>query len=103
MKQAVGSSLLIIAGNSLAGSLGYLGQVDLNWNLTVSFTFAAGLGTVLGSYLGQFVSARQLQKGFGYFLLAIATFVLIKNYTDARTPQTEPASAKPSIQARERI
>jgi uncharacterized membrane protein YfcA len=87
MKQAIGTSLLIIAGNSVAGLLGYLGHIDLNWHLTVSFTFAAGLGTVLGSYLGQFISARQLQKGFGYFLLAIAAFVLFKNHASLEDSQ----------------
>lgn len=95
MKQAIGTSLLIIAGNSVAGLLGYLGHIDLNWHLTVSFTFAAGLGTLLGGYLGQFISARQLQKGFGYFLLAIATFVLVKNYVSFRfskPPTTSMAS-----------
>src|SRR5262249_27961470 len=31
MKHAVGTSLVVIAMNSLSGSLGYLGQVDLPW------------------------------------------------------------------------
>jgi uncharacterized protein len=91
MKQAIGTSLLIIAGNSVAGLLGYLGHIDLNWPLTVSFTFAAGVGTVLGTYLGQFVSARHLQKGFGYFLLAIATFILLKNHASFRISQVPSA------------
>jgi hypothetical protein len=85
MRQAIGTSLVIIAANSVAGLLGYLGRVPIDWHLTVSFTLAAGLGTVLGTYLGEFVSARQLQKGFGYFLLAIAAFVLVKNYANSRT------------------
>ncbi len=92
MKQAIGTSLLIIAGNSVAGLLGYLGQIELNWHLTISFTFAAGLGTVLGTYLGQFVSARQLQKGFGYFLLAIAAFVFFKNQAHLKSSQLAPAA-----------
>lgn len=79
MVQAIATSLLIIALNSAAGLLGYLGHINLDWRLTVSFAFAAALGTLIGSYLGQFVSAKQLQKGFGYFLLAIATLVLIQN------------------------
>lgn len=102
MKQAIGTSLLIIAGNSVAGLLGYLGQIDLNWHLTASFTFAAGLGTVLGTYLGQFVSARQLQKGFGYFLLVIAVFVLFKNQDNLKNsqrPQAAPLAAKARIAA----
>ena len=92
MKQAIGTSLLIIAGNSVAGLLGYLGHIDLNWHLTVSFTFAASVGTLLGSYLGQFISARQLQKGFGYFLVAIATFVLLKNCTNLQRPHPPAAT-----------
>lgn len=79
IKQAIGSSLLIIAANALAGFIGYLGKVDLDWSLTVTFTFLAGLGTVLGGYLSQFVEAKNLQKGFGYFLLAVAAFVLFQN------------------------
>jgi uncharacterized membrane protein YfcA len=79
MVQAIATSLLIISLNSVAGLLGYLGHLTIDWRLTVSFAFAAAIGTLIGSYLGQFVSAKQLQKGFGYFLLAIATFVLIQN------------------------
>jgi uncharacterized protein len=79
MQQAIGTSLLIIAGNSVAGLLGYLGHVSLDWPLTVSFTFLAGCGTVIGSYIAQFVPAKQLQKGFGYFLLIVAAFVLVQN------------------------
>jgi uncharacterized membrane protein YfcA len=79
MAQAIATSLLIISLNSVAGLLGYLGHISVDWQLTLSFAFAAALGTLIGSYLGQFVSAKQLQKGFGYFLLAIATLVLIQN------------------------
>lgn len=79
IRQAMGTSLLIIAANSVAGFLGYLGQLSLDWTVTVSFTFLAGCGTVIGAYLAQFVSAQQLQKSFGYFLLAVATLVLVQN------------------------
>ncbi len=79
MRQAIGTSLLIIACNSVAGLVGYLGHISLDWTLTVSFTFLAGCGTVIGAYLAQFVAAKQLQKSFGYFLLAVATFVLVQN------------------------
>ncbi len=78
MRQAIGTSLLIIACNSVAGLLGYLGHISLDWNLTVSFTFLAGCGTVIGADLAQFIPAPQLQKSFGYFLLVVATFVLVQ-------------------------
>lgn len=79
IKKAIGSSLLIIGFNAIAGFIGYLGKVNFNWSLTITFTFLAGLGTVLGSYLSQYVEAKNLQKGFGYFLLAVAAFVLFQN------------------------
>jgi uncharacterized membrane protein YfcA len=79
IRKAIGSSLLIIACNSVAGLIGYLGHISLDWTLTVSFTFLAGCGTIIGAYLAQFVSTQHLQKSFGYFLLAVAAFVLVQN------------------------
>ena len=78
MKTAVGTSLLIIALNSAAGFAGYLNQVSIDWELTLSFTLAAGLGTILGGQLSRSIEASTLQKGFGYFVLAIAIFVLVQ-------------------------
>lgn len=79
MKQAIGTSLLIIIANSITGFLGYLGHVSLDWHLIVSFIFVASLGTIPGAYLARYVSAQRLQKTFGYFLLAVAGFVLVQN------------------------
>ncbi len=79
MKEAVGTSLLIIALNAVTGFLGYWGQVNLDIPLMVSMTLAASLGTLPGAYLAQFVSPQHLQKGFGYFLLVMAAFVLFQN------------------------
>ena len=78
MKQAIGTSLLIIAANSVSGFMGYVGQVQVDWSLVISFTIAATLGTLLGSYLGKFIDAKYLQKGFGYFVLIVGVFVLIQ-------------------------
>lgn len=78
MKNAVGTSLLIITANSFAGFLGYINQVAVDWNLIVSFAIAASLGMLLGVYSSKYFDARLLQKGFGYFVLTVAVFVLIK-------------------------
>jgi hypothetical protein len=78
MKEAIGTSLLIIAFNSATGFLGYISQVELDWNLVISFAIAASLGTLVGAYSTRFIDAKNLQKGFGYFVLAVAVFVLIK-------------------------
>lgn len=78
MKEAVGTSLIILALKSVTGFAGYFGHVPIDWDLLLSFTIASSAGILLGSYFNQFVSAKQLEKGFGYFVLAVAIFVLIK-------------------------
>lgn len=92
MKQAIGTSLLIIAANSTTGFLGYLGTVTLDWHLMISFIFAASLGTIPGAHLARFVSAQRLQKSFGYFLLAVAAFVLMQNRQSIQTSHTSEES-----------
>ena len=77
MKQAVGTSLLIISLKSVTGFLGYLGQLKVEWTLVVSFTLAASLGTLFGSYFNQFINAKALQVGFGYFVLFFAALILL--------------------------
>ncbi len=77
MKEAIGTSLLIIGFKSATGFLGYLSQVELDWNLVISFTMAASLGTIVGAYITRFIEAKKLQKSFGYFVLAVAIFILI--------------------------
>jgi uncharacterized protein len=79
MSAAIATSLLIIALNSGAGLLGYIGHISIDWQLTGSFTFAAAFGSSIGTYLSKFVPADRLQKWFGYFLIVVATFVLIQN------------------------
>ena len=79
MKTAIGTSLLIIAAKSATGFLGYLDQVAVNWGLALSFTLAASLGTLAGAYLTRFIDGKHLQKGFGYFVLVVAIFVLVRH------------------------
>ncbi|MCU0526228.1 MAG: sulfite exporter TauE/SafE family protein [Elainella sp. Prado103] len=78
MKEAVGTSLIILALKSITGFAGYWGHVWIDWVLLTSFTMAATIGILLGSYLSQWVSAKQLEQGFGYFVLVVAIFVLIR-------------------------
>lgn len=97
MGEAIGTSLVIITANSIAGFLGYLGKVELDWNVVISFTFLAGIGTVIGGYLAQFVPARQLQKSFGYFLLAVAAFVLVQNRDSFQGEKKSSRQSHPSL------
>lgn len=78
MKEAIGTSLLIIAFKSATAFLGYMDQVSLDWGLMISFTLAASVGTYAGAILSHRLDASHLQKAFGYFVLAVSIFVLIR-------------------------
>jgi hypothetical protein len=80
MKEAIGTSLVILALKAVTGFAGYLGRVPIDWNLMGTFTFAAGFGILIGAYFTQFVDPKHLEKGFGYFVLAVAAFILIQQF-----------------------
>ena len=79
MKQAVGTSLLVIAMNSAAGFAGYVGTVTIPWGFLALFTGVAIVGILAGTRLVQYVSQRQLRRGFAFFLIAMAVLVLYEN------------------------
>ncbi|WP_430400927.1 sulfite exporter TauE/SafE family protein [Flavobacterium sp.] len=78
MKKAVGTSLFIIAMNSLIGFLGDVENLTINWFFLLSFTAISVLGIFIGSYLNKFINETQLKKGFAYFVLVMACFILFK-------------------------
>ncbi len=78
MKEAIGTSLVIIAFKSVTGFWGYVHQVSVDWVLIGSFTVAASLGTVIGAYLSRFVDGKQLQLWFGTFVIGVGIWMLIK-------------------------
>lgn len=79
MKEAVGTSLLVIAMNSMSGFAGYLGTVELDWGFLTAFTMIAVLGAVAGTALVARVPQGTLKRVFAVFLLAMGVFVLYQN------------------------
>lgn len=78
MKQAVGTSLLIIAAKSLIGFTGDLGKQTMDWTLLSSVTALAIIGIFAGNLLSKRVSADSLKKGFGWFVLVMGLYIIIK-------------------------
>ncbi|MFB2923683.1 MULTISPECIES: sulfite exporter TauE/SafE family protein [Aerosakkonema] len=78
MKEAIGTSLIILALKSVTGFAGYFGHVFVEWNLLESFTAVASAGILIGTYFTKFFLPKDLEKGFGYFVLVVALFILIK-------------------------
>ena len=79
MKLAVGTSLAIIALNSLIGFTGDLSAgTPIAWTFLLGFlAFALG-GIVLGTYLARFIPGAKLKPAFGWFTLAMGTFILVR-------------------------
>jgi uncharacterized membrane protein YfcA len=78
MKQAVGTSLLIIAAKSLIGFTGDLGHYEMDWNLLMVITILAVIGIFIGNYLSHKIDGDKLKKGFGWFVLVMGVYIIAK-------------------------
>lgn len=78
MKQAVGTSLLIIAAKSLIGFTGDLGHTVMDWKLLLLVTALAIAGIFLGNSMSKKVSPEKLKKGFGWFVLVMGIYIIVK-------------------------
>jgi uncharacterized membrane protein YfcA len=78
MKVAIGTSLSIIALNSLIGFSADLGRQPINWPFLLLITGLAVAGIFIGSYYNKKINARNLKKGFGWFVLAMAIFIIVR-------------------------
>ena len=79
MKEAVGTSLVIISLKSLLGFFfgdAFLYQID--WTLILKFTFISILGIFIGNYFSVFINAKLLKKIFGVFIFIVG-FLIITN------------------------
>lgn len=76
MKKAVGTSLLIIALNSLIGFVGDIGHFTIDWPFLLKITGIAVAGIMLGGVLGKHVNSDQLKKGFGWFILVMGIYII---------------------------
>jgi hypothetical protein len=81
MKEAIGTSLLIIALNSLIGFLGDIGRHPIDWMFISIVSVIAIAGIFIGGYFNQKVNAGKLKKGFGWFVLAMGIYILVKEIT----------------------
>ncbi len=82
MKKAVGTSLFIIAAKSLIGFIGDVQRPDLeiDWNLLLSVTAIAVVGIFIGIYLTKFIDGKKLKKGFVWFVLLMAVYIIGKQF-----------------------
>lgn len=79
MKQAVGTSLVIIALKSLIGFTGDIRSgLSIDYSFMLIFSAFAIVGIVMGSYLIRYISNEKLKPGFGWFVLVMGLYILGK-------------------------
>ncbi len=78
MRKAVGTSLFIIAMNSLVGFMGDVQNLEIDWLFLLTFSAISVAGIFLGMYLTKYTNESQLKKIFAYFVLVMAAIILLK-------------------------
>jgi uncharacterized protein len=78
MKTASGTSLFIIAINSLIGFTGDLANTKMDWTFLLTVTSLAIVGVHFGNLVAKRASNQKLRKGFGWFTLVMGCYILFR-------------------------
>lgn len=79
MKVAIGTSLLVIAGNCAAALAGRWDILRMSWTLLALLSPAALAGMLLGVRLCGRLDAAQLRRLFGAFVIAVGLWMAVQN------------------------
>ncbi len=77
MKNAIATSLVIISVKSLIGFIGDIENHLIDWVFLLKFSFISIIGIYLGQAIGLKIDGSKLKKGFGYFIIIVASCVII--------------------------
>lgn len=81
MKNAVGTSLFIIAINSLLGFTGDLiNGINIDYQLLFSLSCIAVIGVLLGTFLLSKINNKRLKPAFGWFVLCVGLYILFAEF-----------------------
>ncbi len=81
MKKAIGTSLGLIFINCTIGFGGDLfHSVHPDWILLLRFSAFSIVGMAIGLWLSRYISGNKLKPAFGWFILIIGIFILVKEY-----------------------
>jgi len=83
MKKAVGTSLLIIAVKSLVGFTGDIANYTIDWALLLTVSALAISGIFIGTWLSKRIDGQKLKVGFGWFVLVMGAYILVRELAAA--------------------
>lgn len=78
MKTAVGTSLVIIAVNSLIGFSSSLFSIPIEWTFLFTVVGIAIVGIIIGSYASTKINGATLKPAFGWFVLVMGVYIIVK-------------------------
>lgn len=76
VREAIGTSLFVIALQSSAGFAGHAVHVELDWSLVATVTGGAVIGTVIGALAGKKIAPDLLRRAFAWLVVAMGLFVI---------------------------
>jgi len=80
IKKAIGTSLVVISINCGAGLLGHLTRGLFDLRLAALVAGCAAAGALVGTSLSHRTSPERLRRGFAFFVIAVAVFLVVRNY-----------------------
>ena len=78
MKEAVGTSLVIIAAKSLIGFFGESSETAIDYIFLANVTAFAIVGIIIGMALSKKIDGSKLKPAFGWFVLVMGIYIIIK-------------------------
>ena len=82
MKEAVGTSLMIIAIKSLFGFTGDIGALAIDWQFLGIISAISIVGIFLGGRLAKWIRSETLKPLFGYFVLLMGAVILLQQFVN---------------------
>ena len=79
IKKAIPTSLLIIAFNSISGTIGYIEKIQFDFKFIGLFVAISILGFIISNFIKDKLNENKTKKLFSLSLLIIAIFVIIQN------------------------
>ena len=78
MKEAVGTSLVVIAAKSLIGFFGEGEATAIDWQFLFTISAFAIIGIFIGTALSKKIDGEKLKPAFGWFVLVMGIYIITK-------------------------
>lgn len=78
IKKAIGTSLIVIALNSLFGFFVSVTHLTIHWLFLSKILILAITGVLIGSFLSKKIDGSKLKPVFGWFVLVMGIYIIVK-------------------------